>query len=312
MPVRVMRDVLIERIHETMREDEKVVFLSGDFGAPTLDALRANFPERFYNVGIAEQNLINVAAGFGLEGYTVFAYGISAFIIMRAYEQIRTNLSLMSQIRPMNVTLIGVGSGLSYNVSGPTHHSLEDLSLVRFLPNFEVFTPADHVVLEKFSEKMLWERRPKYIRLEGKPVESIYDTVENLDMDPGFCELRRGEKACVVSCGHMTHRALEICDRLRDEGESVGLVDVFLPKSFDREAMRTVLGRYSRVVSVEEGFLDGGGLDSLVANVMVDRKKHVRIGIDGHHIFELGAREELHDLYGLGEKGLRAALLSDA
>ena len=104
-----------------MKTDEIIFFVSADFGSPVLDDIRADFPDRFLNVGIAEQNLINVSAGLALEGFTVFAYAIAPFITMRCFEQLRVNLALLSEVRDMNVNLIGVGAGYSYVVSGPTH-----------------------------------------------------------------------------------------------------------------------------------------------------------------------------------------------
>ena len=142
---RAMRDALLEQIHLAMAADETIFFVSADFGSPVLDRIRADHPGRFVNVGIAEQNLINVSAGLALEGYKVFAYAIAPFITMRCFEQIRVSLALLSNVRPMNVNLIGVGAGYSYVVSGPTHQCYEDITLMRALPNFQVMSPADHV-----------------------------------------------------------------------------------------------------------------------------------------------------------------------
>jgi len=140
-----MRDALLQRIWQSMGENKKIFFISADFGSPVLDKIRADFPGRFINVGIAEQNLINISAGLALEGYTVFAYAIAPFITMRCYEQIRVSLGLLSEVRTMNVNLIGVGAGYSYVVSGPTHQCYEDLTLMRAMPNMRVLSPADHI-----------------------------------------------------------------------------------------------------------------------------------------------------------------------
>ena len=137
-----MRDVFIEGIYNRMQEDRNLFFISADFGSPKLDRLREDFKDRFINVGIAEQNLINISTGLALEGFTVYAYAIAPFLTMRAYEQIRINLSLHAQLKEININLIGVGAGLSYDVSGPSHHCLEDLSIMRTLPNLIVFSPV--------------------------------------------------------------------------------------------------------------------------------------------------------------------------
>ena len=119
-----MRDAFLRRIYEAMNFDKKIFFISADFGSPVLDDIRKDFPKRFINVGVAEQNLINISAGLSLEGYKVFAYAIAPFITMRCFEQLRVNLALLSEVRDINVTLIGVGAGYSYVVSGPTHQCL--------------------------------------------------------------------------------------------------------------------------------------------------------------------------------------------
>src|SRR5579863_5502031 len=145
---RAMRDALLERVYDAMALDPHIFFVSADFGSPVLDRIRSDHPKRFVNVGIAEQNLINVSVGLALEGYTVFAYAIAPFITMRCFEQIRVSAALLSVVRPMNLNLIGVGAGYSYVVSGPTHQCYEDITLMRALPNFQVMSPADHVTAE--------------------------------------------------------------------------------------------------------------------------------------------------------------------
>ncbi|MEK7376008.1 MAG: transketolase, partial [Candidatus Margulisiibacteriota bacterium] len=196
---KLLRDILIEKIYEKMKTDRDIFFLSADFGSFMLDKLRADFKDRFYNVGIAEQNLINVSTGLALEGYTVFAYGIAPFLIMRAYEQIRINLALLSALRPINVNIIGVGAGLSYDVSGPTHHCLEDIGIIRMLPNIELFCPSDGILMEKLTDHIFKTKSPKYLRLDGKYLPDIYDKESNIEVEKGYCELNKGKDVCIVS-----------------------------------------------------------------------------------------------------------------
>lgn len=162
---RPMRDAFLDKICQKMADDPTIFFVSADFGSPVLDRIRAQFPERFVNVGIAEQNLINVSAGLAIEGFKVFAYAIAPFITMRCYEQIRVSLALLSVVRPMNVTLIGVGAGYSYVVSGPTHQCYEDLTLMRALPNVAVYSPADHVTTAALFDTCVAETGIKYMLL---------------------------------------------------------------------------------------------------------------------------------------------------
>jgi transketolase len=188
---KAMRDVFIEQIYYKMFDNKSLFFLTADFGSPKLDVLRKDFNDRFINVGIAEQNLVNVATGLALEGFIVYAYAIAPFLVMRAYEQIRNNLSLLSHVHEINVNLIGVGAGLSYDVSGPTHHSLEDISIVRTLPNISLISPSDWVLAEKFADYSIENKKPKYIRFDGKPLPNIYSKTDDVTLDDGFFDFNR-------------------------------------------------------------------------------------------------------------------------
>ena len=139
-----MRDVIIEAIYSHMVSNDRIFFITADFGSPKLDYLKNTFRDRFINVGIAEQNLINISFGLALEEFIVFSYAIAPFITLRALEQIKINLSLHAQFRELNINLIGVGAGLSYDLSGPSHHCLSDISVMRNFPNISIFSPSDY------------------------------------------------------------------------------------------------------------------------------------------------------------------------
>lgn len=298
---RMMRDVIIERIIDEMGRNKRIFFLAADFGAPSLDRLRENFTDRFINVGIAEQNLINVATGLGLEGFLVFAYAIAPFLTMRAFEQIRVNLSLHAQVRELNVNLIGVGAGLSYEVSGPTHHSLEDLAIMRLLPNFSVLSPCDSLSALSCLDYAFKNKGPKYIRLDGKPLEAVYSDKNSPDMDKGFREIRKGKRVCLVSTGYTTHTALKVAGKANFP---VGVIDVTRLKPLQDAALFKALARYDQVVTLEEGFIGGGGLDTLISGILTDRASGIRlerVGFSDKFIFELGPRAYLHSLVGLDE-----------
>lgn len=300
---RPMRDTFIETVRERMAADGRIWFLAADLGAPALDRLRTDFPDRFVNVGIAEQNLVNVATGLALEGMVVYGYGIAPFISMRAYEQIRVNLSVSSQVRPVNVNLIGVGAGVSYQVSGPTHHCLEDLALMRLLPNLTVFSPSDAVLAAAFVDYSIAYAGPKYLRFDGKPLPVLYRSADRELLETGFCELVTGEGVCLVATGFMTHRAV----RVAGEVGGIGVVDLFMLKPLDQERLIGTLGKYRHVVTLEEGFTGGGGLDGVVGMLLSDRRAATtldRIGFDDAYVFELGSRDHLHRINGMDETAI--------
>jgi transketolase len=299
---RAMRDALLDKIHQAMASDQTIFFVSADFGSPILDRIRADHPKRFVNVGIAEQNLINISAGLALEGYKVFAYAIAPFITMRCFEQVRVSLALLSEVRPMNVNLIGVGAGYSYVVSGPTHQCYEDITLMRALPNFQVMSPADHVTAESLFGRCVDELGPKYLRLDAQVLPVVYtDTAPNIAN--GFNVHRRDGAICLVATGYMLHTAFTVADRLLARGIEVGIIDLFDLARFSEEKLRKELQRYETVVSMEEGFAGRGGLDALLYNFIAHNEiaaKLFNIGVEGGYRFELGTRAELHEQVGIG------------
>ena len=307
MNTNIMRDVFIEQVYHRMRDDKHIFFLCADFGSPKLDRLKADFKDRFINVGIAEQNLINVSTGLALEGYTVYAYAIAPFLTMRAYEQIRINLSLHAQLKKLNINLVGVGAGLSYDVSGPTHHCLEDITIMKVLPNIEVFSPSDWILTKAFVDYSIKIKRPKYIRLDGKPLPSIFNSSKDFNIKKGFCEIKRGKKICLVSTGMMTHRALRAAEILRKDGLEVGVIDVFLIKPLDEALLVKTLDKYKAVITLEEGFINSGGLDSAVLH-LISQKGKVKLfknmGFAQKYVFDIGSRDYLHRLNGLDESGI--------
>jgi len=302
-----MRDSFIGTLCDRMATDDTIFFLCADLGAPALDRIREQYPERFINVGIAEQNLINVATGLALEGFKVFTYAIAPFITMRAYEQVRVNLAISSQIRPVNVTMIGLGGGVSYQVSGPTHHCLEDLAIMRLLPNISVYCPSDWLVAQQLVDHAVSTPGPKYIRFDGKALPAVYDDPSVIDIKKGFARLATGSGICLASTGFMTHRALKVAEIC----PNVGLIDIFSLKPCDEAALAAALIPYQHVITIEEGFINNGGLDSLVTKVVREYDLNCRLyptGFDDAYVFELGSRDHLHAINSMDEAAIVAKI----
>ena len=308
MEAKVMRDVFIEQVYNRMRDDKNIFFLCADFGSPKLDRLKDEFKNRFINVGIAEQNLINISTGLALEGFTVYAYAIAPFLTMRAYEQVRINLSLHAQLREINVNLVGVGAGLSYDVSGPTHHFVEDITIMKVLPNLEIFSPSDWVLAQAFVDYSIKVKKPKYIRLDGKPLPQIYNSRKDFRIDKGFCELKKGKKLCLVSTGIMTHKAIQVAKELGKKGVDIGVMDVFLIKPLSEDLFSKALEKYRAVITLEEGFINSGGLDSLVLQLINRNNIRIRfknMGFGQRYVFDIGSRNYLHKLNKLDEGSIQ-------
>ena len=304
---KTMRDCFIDGLYGRMQKNRNIFFLCADFGSPKLDQIREEIGDRFINVGIAEQNLINVATGLALEGFTVYVYAIAPFLVMRPYEQIRINLALHAQLKEINVNLIGVGAGLSYDVSGPTHHCLEDITIMRALPHLEVFSPSDWVLAEKFIDHSLHVGKPKYLRFDGKPLPNIYQKDSVISIEDGFCELKKGSRVCFVSTGIMTHKALEAAATLKKENIDVGVIDVFLLRQGKADRLYEALQKYDALITLEEAFINKGGLDSFILfllNKKSSKTKLRNMGFEASYIFDIGSRDYLYKLNNLDEASI--------
>ncbi len=303
---RAMRDEFLERLWENMSSNEKIFFISADFGSPVLDKIRNDFPDRFINVGIAEQNLINITAGLALEGYKVFAYAIAPFITMRCYEQIRINLALLSEVRKINATLIGVGAGYSYVVSGPTHQCYEDITLMRSLPNFRVLSPSDHILAGMMFDDCINTEGLNYIRMDAQVLPTIYD-IKPPTLKKGFYIHQKGGGLCIIATGYMLHTAKKVANVLAANGNNIGIIDLFDITNFDKNELIRELSNYTGLVTLEEGFHGRGGMDSMLFELLSCCESHMKIiniGVEPGYRYDIGTREELHEQVGIGQQAI--------
>lgn len=310
---KAMRDVFLKKIHTEMVKNPSVFFVTADFGSPVLDSILADFPDRVVNVGIAEQNLINISSGLALEGFKVYAYAIAPFITMRCYEQIKVNLSLLSELKTMDVSLIGVGAGFSYVVSGPTHHSIEDISIMRTLPNFEIISPSDWVSAEASFEFSLENKKPKYFRFDSQVSEALYGDDFEFPAS-GFKVLTEGMDAVMVTTGYMTRHAKSVVKILEESNIKLKLIDLFKLKSPDYSMLAEELKPYSRIFTLEEAFIKKGGVDSMLLNLVNDfglKAKVTAMGISDEYKFALGTREELFANYALDRESIVAKIKNE-
>lgn len=298
MQIKAMRDVFLQSLYEQMETNEKIFFVAADFGSPILDKIRADYPNRFINVGIAEQNLINVSTGLALEGFIVYAYAIAPFITMRCYEQIRVNVAILSQVRPMNINFIGVGAGVSYAMSGPTHHCLEDLSIMNTLPNMEVFSPADYVTAQAYVKRTLNLKQPKYIRFDAKSMVTIKETID--EFEKGFRVLQEGKKVAIISTGYMTQKAFGLAKEY-----DIKVIDLYIINNYDKNFLQKELENIEIIITIEEGFKNCGGLDAMINAHFKESKKIVNLGFEKKYTFEIGDREFVHSENGIGIEDIK-------
>lgn len=262
------RDAVFNAVEEIMSKDKYVLVLYNDMGAMGLDKIRKEFPGRVINAGIAEQNMASVAAGLAMTGNRVFIYGIIAHIFSRGFEQIRNDICCPN----LPVTILGVGSGLSYGTDGPTHHGVQDIAVMRTLPNISIYNPADSVSAHALVKLADEHGGPGYLRMDKEQLPAIYG--QEADFRTGFAILHEGPDIALLATGVLVHRAIEAARQLAEEGISVRVLDVFRLKPVDLNALHTAIAGVRAVVTVEENS-PIGGLGSIIAELLArgDRQR---------------------------------------
>lgn len=301
------RDAFFNKLYDLAKIDRNIIVVSADMGAPALDKFRRDLAGQFIGIGISEQQMIAMAAGLALGGKKVFAYAIAPFITLRCYEQVKIELAAMN----IPVTLLGIGAGFSYDDSGPTHHAVEDLSVIRILPNLRVYTMTDSVMAAAFAELSCKTEYPNYIRLDREILPALYS--ENEPFTSGISVLREGKEVCLAAIGNMVHRALEVGNELEKYHIDTGVIDVYaLP--IDEKIFLGIADRIKRIVTIEEQTLRGG-LGSAVAEVLIDNNRFVpvkRFGLnfETSYCYKYGGRKNLQSLYKLDKKSIVDEILN--
>ncbi len=258
------RDAVFDAIAQRAAQDPRVFVLTNDMGALGLDALRATRPAQVINVGIAEQNMISVAAGLALGGNLVFTYGILSHVTARCYEQLRLDVCA----HRLPVIGLGVGSGLSYGADGPTHHGIYDIGLLRALPGMTVYNPADGMTAGAVVYEAAAARGPAFIRMDKEAPEP-HATLSAAELGAGARVLATGKDALVIATGCSVGRAVTAAAHARDSGVDATVVDCFRLKPVPESLLRPLLRAAPLVVTVEE-HSSVGGLGSLVAELIAD------------------------------------------
>ncbi len=259
-----MRKAFFHVLSEVATNDSDIYLLTGDLGFGLFDSFRAKCPDRFYDIGVAESNMIGIAAGLSLSGKNVYCYSIIPFLVMRAYEHIRLDIAYNN----LNVKLVGVGGGFTYGFEGFTHFGLEDLALMRALPNMTVVVPADPIEARQLAKISCKYPSPLYIRLgrTGDPV--IHDKTCNFEIGKGMI-LSEGKDLAIFAIGNMVLEAKRAVDILKKEGISVTLINMHTLKPLDRELVKQCASSHDMLFSIEE-HCAVGGLGSALADLLCE------------------------------------------
>jgi len=297
-----MRDAFFDVICENALHDDLIYLVTNDMEVHSLERFSSKAPDRLINVGVAEQNMINVAAGLASTGKRVVVFGISSFIAFRAYEQIRMNLCSMN----LPVTIVGLGHGYSFSFDGPTHHAVHDLAVLRTIPELEILNPGDSSVAAASAEYALTAAGPLYVRVDKGEYPNLHGS--SSDLTAGFAVLKPVQKITIVATGSLVVTALKVAQTLEERGVLVGLVDAYrvqpLPVGLAKE-----LQPASMVLVAEEG-VSSGGLYSAVRDVsqVSSEVRYLGSGIPGPQRIAYGSREWMVEQEGLDEASLFAEI----
>ena len=249
-----MRTAYGKSLIELGEQDKNVVVL----GADTTDSLKTagfgkKFPERFFNVGIAEANLVSVAAGLAYSGKTSFASTYAIFLPGRCVDQIRNAIAYPSRgdKKGLNVKLVVSHGGLSVGADGGSHQQLEDIAIMRAMPNMHVIIPSDSVTVSKLTWIIAQQYGPYYMRMARSKVPIIYDESQEFKIGKGIT-LRDGSDCTITACGITVKMALDAADQLKQEGISCRVIDCFTIKPIDREILEKAARETGGIVTCEE------------------------------------------------------------
>lgn len=266
-----MQRAYMNSLYQLIQEDKDVISVLSDSGTDYDEMLKREFPEQCINLGIAEENLIGVAAGLAASGKIPFVYTSGAFLAYRAYEFIRDDVCLQNN----NVKIVGMGSGLAWSTLGPSHHTLEDISALRAIPNLLILSPASPKELEEMVKFAYQYVGPVYIRMGMSKEREIYTESYQFRIQTNI-EIREGSYIAVFTTGSIIEEVLLAKEILEKEGIDIAIINVPCLKPFDVENIKCSTKKYAKVVSVEEHNIYGG-LGSIISEIIAENGLAIKL-----------------------------------
>lgn len=294
-----MRNAFAQEITKLTAENDEIVLLSGDIGNRLFDKYKEVAPDRFYNCGVAEANMIGMAAGLAMNGLRPICYTIAPFITYRCMEQIRIDLCYHEQ----PVLIVGTGSGLAYASLGTTHHSCEEMGMLRLLPTMTVLAPADANEVRALLNASLTLKGPAYMRIGKKGEPQIHDEVPALEIGKSIT-MKYGADVCLLNTGTTLPRVIEAAGQLEAKGISTAVQHFPTVKPLDTAAIDEAASKYRLLATVEEHSVLGG-FGGSVAEYLSDLSSHpklLRFGAADEFLHETSEQETAMEHYGLTAK----------
>ncbi len=270
-----MRDSFNKELLNLASKDKNLYLLTADIGFQVFDEFREKNKDRFLNMGVSEANMIGVAAGMTLNNKIPICYTIIPFLIMRAFEQIRTDVCIQN----LPVKLVGVGGGVSYGTLGPTHHSIVDISIMRSLPNMTVISPADPLETRKATKALLEIDGPVYLRLGKNGEPNLLNSNSEFKIGKGV-KIKDGSDISIISTGPILNLSINLAEQLMKKGIKADVINIHTIKPIDKDIIYESAFKTNKIITIEEHNVIGG-LGSAVAEVIGEFNFNSRLKIFG-------------------------------
>lgn len=250
-----MRKAFVSRLIKEAKSNSNILLLTADLGFEVFEDYISQFPNRFINVGVAEANMISMAAGLSSLGFVPVCYSISSFLIYKTFEQIRNDVCYPN----LNVKIVGVGTGFTYSVNGPSHHGLEDISLTSSLPNIQILSPADPLETQVAVSHMLKHKGPFYLRL-GKKGEPLLNLVSNTNprLNPVKIITQGSGELAIFTTGVILEEAIKAVTMLNNQRISATLIHIPVIKPLDTKSILRIIKKHKKIATIEEHSIFGG------------------------------------------------------
>ena len=283
-----LRTAFIDTLRELARIDDRIFLLTADMGYSVFETFRDEFPDRFLNTGIAEQNTIGIAAGLAARGKIVYVYSIIPFVTMRCFEQVRLDLAYNF----MNVKLVGVGAGLTYGPLGSSHHALEDIAIMQSLPDMTVLCPGDPIETRELIKRSFEYEGPVYIRLGKNGEPKIHPDETRIEIGKSITVLE-GNDLALITTSNMLETGKKWVEEWKQDGVNVSLISMPSLKPFDSSTVKNLIDKEIPIITLEEHSVIGG-LGSIISQVIATTGKPVKfqqIGINDKFSHVIGGHE---------------------
>tara|TARA_A100001015_G_C15028084_1_gene731600 strand:- start:2042 stop:2965 length:924 start_codon:yes stop_codon:yes gene_type:complete len=303
-----MRNVFAEQLYKLGKKNKKIFCVVSDISpAGSMVNFSKEFPERFINVGVAEQSMIGISAGLATQGMKPFAYTIASFSLYRPFEMVKTDLCYQN----LPVTVVGMGSGLSYPTLGGTHHTAEDVAICNALPNMQIIAPSEpKEVIEATKYCAFQNNGPIYLKLgkSGEPNISSNKSDKWIFGKIRYLYKSKKKEICILSYGRMMIKAYEAYKKFNKD--NIDLVSVHTLKPLDNIGISRILKKYEKIIIIEE-HSPIGGLTSLIKNLHYDYRSNSKIfsfSLKDKFIHTYGSNEDLFESHGFGSKQIMRKL----